>query len=141
HISRGSFPQSATALGELRRRGFYQRSCHECGFGWNCRRRTESSGRHCTLGSWCRCVSVGRWLGTETDKSGKVMVEPDLSVRDHPEVFVIGDTAHVVAPVRNLLGIKSRTPMLMPGVAQPAIQEGKYVARSEEHTSELQSRF
>src|SRR5437899_2580621 len=71
---------------------------------------------------------VGRWLGTETDKSGKVMVEPELSVRDHPEVFVIGDTAHIVAPVRNLFGIKSRTPMLMPGVAQPAIQEGKYVA-------------
>jgi NADH dehydrogenase len=71
---------------------------------------------------------AGRWLGAETDKSGKVMVEPDFSVRDHPEVFVIGDTAHVVAPVRNLFGIKSRTPMLMPGVAQPAIQEGKYVA-------------
>src|SRR5262249_24947506 len=33
-----------------------------------------------------------------------------------------------VAPVRNLFGIKSRRPMLMPGVAQPAIQEGKYVA-------------
>jgi NADH dehydrogenase len=71
---------------------------------------------------------AGRWLGAETDKSGKVMVEPDLSVRDHPGVFVIGDTAHVVAPVRNLLGIKSATPMPMPGVAQPAIQEGKYVA-------------
>ena len=71
---------------------------------------------------------AGRWLGAETDKSGKIMVEPDLSVRDHPEVFVIGDTAHVVAPVRNLFVIKSRTPMLMPGVAQPAIQEGKYVA-------------
>jgi len=71
---------------------------------------------------------AGRWLGAETDKSGKIMVEPDLSVRDHPEVFVIGDTAHVVAPARNLLGFKSRTPMLMPGVAQPAIQEGKYVA-------------
>ena len=71
---------------------------------------------------------VGRWLGTETDKSGKVMVEPDLSVRDHPEIFVLGDTAHLVAPVRNLLGIRSRSPMLMPGVAQPAIQEGKYVA-------------
>jgi len=71
---------------------------------------------------------AGRWLGAETDKSGKVIVEPDFSVHDHPKVFVIGDTAHVVAPVRNLLGIKSRTPMLMPGVAQPAIQEGKYVA-------------
>src|SRR5258708_26077346 len=72
--------------------------------------------------------AAGRWLGEETDKFGKIMVEPDLSVRDHSEVFVIGDTAHVVAPVRNLFGIKSRTPMLMPGVAQPAIQEGKYVA-------------
>jgi len=71
---------------------------------------------------------AGRWLDAEIDKSGKVMVEPDLSVRAHPEVFVIGDTAHLVAPVRNLFGIKSRTPMLMPGVAQPAIQEGKYVA-------------
>jgi len=71
---------------------------------------------------------AGRWLGAETDKFGKIMVEPDLSVCDHQEVFVIGDTAHVVAPVRNLFGIKSRTPMLMPGVAQPAIQEGKYVA-------------
>jgi len=72
---------------------------------------------------------AGRWLGAETDKSGRIMVERDLSVRDHPEVFVIGDTAHVVAPVRNLIGIKSRTPMLMPGVAQPAIQEGKYVGQ------------
>jgi NADH:ubiquinone reductase (H+-translocating) len=71
---------------------------------------------------------VGQWLGAETDKSGKVIVQPDLSVRDHPEVFVIGDTAHVVAPFRNLFGIKSQTPMLLPGVAQPAIQEGKYVA-------------
>jgi NADH dehydrogenase len=71
---------------------------------------------------------AGRWLGAETDKFGKVMVLPDLSVRDHPEIFVIGDTAHLVAPIRNLFGIKSRSPMLMPGVAQPAIQEGKYVA-------------
>ncbi len=71
---------------------------------------------------------AGRWLGAETDKFGKVMVEPDFSVRDHPEVFLIGDTAHLVAPARNLFGIKSRNPMLIPGVAQPAIQEGKYVA-------------
>lgn len=71
---------------------------------------------------------AGRWLGAETDKSGKVIVEPDLSVPGHPEIFVVGDTAHLIAPTRNLLGVKSRTPMLMPGVAQPAIQEGKYVA-------------
>ncbi|HZR64911.1 MAG TPA: NAD(P)/FAD-dependent oxidoreductase [Terriglobales bacterium] len=71
---------------------------------------------------------AGRWLGAETDKSGKVMVQPDCSVPDHPEIFVIGDTAHLVAPARNLFGFKSKTPMLMPGVAQPAIQEGRYVA-------------
>jgi NADH dehydrogenase len=71
---------------------------------------------------------VGRWLGAETDKAGKVMVQPDLSVRAHPEIFAIGDTAHLVAPSRNLVGVKSKNPMLMPGVAQPAIQEGRYVA-------------
>jgi len=71
---------------------------------------------------------AGRWLDAPIDKSGKIIVEPDLSVPGHPEVFAIGDTAHLVASTRNLVGIKSRTPMLMPGVAQPAIQEGKYVA-------------
>ncbi len=63
------------------------------------------------------------------DKSGRVIVNPDLSIPGHPEVFAIGDTAHVVAPARNLLGIREKDPMLLPGVAQPAIQEGRYVAR------------
>ena len=71
---------------------------------------------------------AGQWLHAETDPSGKIRVEPDLSVRDLPGVFAIGDTAHLVAPVRNIFGIRSRKPMLMPGVAQPAIQEGRYVA-------------
>jgi NADH:ubiquinone reductase (H+-translocating) len=71
---------------------------------------------------------AGRWLQVETDSSGKISVGPDLSVPGYPEIFAIGDTAHVIAPTRNLLGIKSKTPMIMPGVAQPAIQEGKYVA-------------
>lgn len=72
---------------------------------------------------------AGRWLDADMDKSGRVIVNSDLSVPGHPEVFVIGDTAHVVAPSRNLFGIRSKQPMLMPGVAQPAIQEGEYVAR------------
>jgi NADH:ubiquinone reductase (H+-translocating) len=72
--------------------------------------------------------AAGRWLGAAVDKSGKVIVNSDLSVPGHPEIFVIGDTAHVVAPARNLLGMKAKEPMVMPGVAQPAIQEGKYVA-------------
>ena len=72
---------------------------------------------------------AGRWLGATTDKSGRVIVSPDLSIPGHPEVFAIGDTAHVVAQSRNLLGIKVKEPMAMPGVAQPAIQEAQYVAR------------
>jgi NADH dehydrogenase len=72
---------------------------------------------------------VGQWLQAATDRYGKVIVGPDFSVPAHPEVFAIGDTAHIVAPARNLLGLKERAPMVMPGVAQPAIQEGEYVAR------------
>jgi NADH dehydrogenase len=72
---------------------------------------------------------AGRWLDAATDKSGKVVVNSDLSIPGHPELFAIGDTAHVVARSRNLLGIKGKEPMVMPGVAQPAIQEGRYVAR------------
>jgi NADH dehydrogenase len=72
---------------------------------------------------------AGHWLGAATDKSGRVIVNPDLSIPGHPKVFAIGDTAHVIAQSRNLLGIKANQPMVMPGVAQPAIQEGQYVAR------------
>jgi len=72
---------------------------------------------------------AGRWLGAAMDRSGRVIVGADLSVPGHPEIFAIGDTAHVVAESRNLLGFKSKQPITMPGVAQPAIQEGQYVAR------------
>jgi len=72
---------------------------------------------------------AGRWINSSTDKFGRIIVNSDLSVPGHPEIFAIGDTAHVVAHSRNLLGIKSKQPMLLPGVAQPAIQEGRYVAR------------
>jgi NADH:quinone reductase (non-electrogenic) len=72
---------------------------------------------------------AGRWLGAAMDKSGKIVVNRDLSVPGHSEIFAIGDTAHVVAEARNLIGVKPKQPMAMPGVAQPAIQEGQYVAR------------
>src|SRR5262249_15225428 len=71
---------------------------------------------------------AGKWLGAETDRSGRIKVNPDLSVPGLPNVFAIGDTAAVVAPTRNLLGFKRREHELLPGVAQPAIQEGRYVA-------------
>ncbi len=72
---------------------------------------------------------AGRWLGAAMNTSGKIIVNRDLSIPGYPEIFAIGDTAHVAADSRNLIGIKSKQPMVMPGVAQPAIQEGQYVAR------------
>jgi NADH:ubiquinone reductase (H+-translocating) len=71
---------------------------------------------------------AARWLGVEMDRVGRVKVNPDLSIPGHPNIFGIGDTALVVAHSRNLIGIKTRAPGPLPGVAQPAIQEGRYVA-------------
>jgi len=59
---------------------------------------------------------AGKWLGVPTDKSGRVVVQTDCSVLDHPEVFVIGDTASFNEGGEPL-----------PGVAQVALQQGKYV--------------
>jgi NADH dehydrogenase FAD-containing subunit len=62
---------------------------------------------------------AGKWLGCEVDRAGRVRIRPDLSVQDHPEVFVIGDTASLEQDGRPL-----------PGVAQVAMQQGRYAARS-----------
>jgi NADH dehydrogenase len=80
---------------------------------------------------WCAGVlasPAADWLAVAKDKSGRVKVEPDLSVAGETGVFVIGDTAQLIAETRNLLGFKIPEPQPMPGVAQVAIQEGKYVA-------------
>ena len=58
------------------------------------------------------------WLGVEPGRGGRVAVTPDLSLAQHPEIFVIGDTAQVEGPDGAL-----------PGVAPVAKQEGAYVAR------------
>ncbi|HET6218421.1 MAG TPA: NAD(P)/FAD-dependent oxidoreductase [Acidobacteriaceae bacterium] len=71
---------------------------------------------------------AARWLGADADKSGRVKVNADLSVPGHAEIFAIGDTALVIANTRNLVGLKSGTAVQMPGLAQPAIQQGEYVA-------------
>ena len=71
---------------------------------------------------------AGEWLSIERDKAGRVKVQPDLAVPGHPNIFAIGDTASVIAPTRNLFGIRRKEPKVLEGVAQPAIQEGKYVA-------------
>jgi NADH dehydrogenase FAD-containing subunit len=73
--------------------------------------------------------AAAKWLGADADKSGRVKVNADLSVPGHPEIFAIGDTALVTADTRNLFGVKSKTAVQMPGLAQPAIQQGQYVAK------------
>ncbi len=53
-------------------------------------------------------------VGAEPDKAGRLPVNADCTLPGHPEVFAIGDMVSL---------------NMLPGVAQPAIQEGKYVAR------------
>jgi len=59
------------------------------------------------------------WLGAAHDRAGRVLVRPDLSVPDHPEVFVIGDAAVV----------HEEDGEPVPGVAPAAKQMGDYVGR------------
>jgi NADH dehydrogenase len=63
---------------------------------------------------------VSQSLGIPTDKLGRVIVRPDLSITGHPEVFVVGDAAHV-------MDRDSGQPV--PAVAQGAIQMGKFVGK------------
>lgn len=62
---------------------------------------------------------AARWLGTEADPVGRVVVGPDFTVPGHPEIFVIGDTAHAL----------DANGKLLPGLAPVAKQQGAYVAR------------
>jgi NADH:ubiquinone reductase (H+-translocating) len=62
---------------------------------------------------------AGDWLGAQTDCAGRVKVAADLSVPDHPDVFVIGDSA---------LALDEHGKPL-PGVAPVAKQQGEYVAK------------
>lgn len=58
---------------------------------------------------------AGKWLNAETDHAGRVRVKSDLTVVGHPEIFVVGDT-----------GSLDRNGKPLPGVAQVAIQQGRY---------------
>ncbi len=66
-----------------------------------------------------RAADVGRTLGASVDNAGRVVVKEDLSIPDHPEVFVAGDMAH-------RLGADGKP---LPGVALVAMQQGIYVAK------------
>jgi NADH dehydrogenase FAD-containing subunit len=61
---------------------------------------------------------AGRWLNAETDRAGRVRIQKDLSVPGHPEIFVVGDTASL-----------DQNGKPLPGVAQVAMQQGRYAAK------------
>ena len=61
--------------------------------------------------------SLGRRLGLETDRCGRIIVQPDLSLAEHRNVFVAGDQAHL-----------EQNGMPLPGIAPVAMQQGRYVA-------------
>jgi NADH:ubiquinone reductase (H+-translocating) len=61
---------------------------------------------------------IPKMLGTKTDRAGRALVDPFLKVVDAPGVFVVGDAASIM---------QDEHPV--PGVAQAAIQEGRYVGR------------
>ncbi len=63
--------------------------------------------------------SAGKWIGAKTDRSGRILVQDDLTVPGKPEIFVIGDAASVP-------WADDRT---VPGIAPAAKQGGEYVAR------------
>ena len=63
---------------------------------------------------------LGATLGVPMDRAGRVLIQPDLTVPGHPEIFVIGDLA-------SLNGSDGKP---LPGVAQVAIQMGRHAARN-----------
>lgn len=72
---------------------------------------------------WCAGVqasSLGKKLGVPVDRAGRVIVEPDLTVPGHPNVFVIGDLASA----------KNPDGKPVPGVSPAAIQMGRFAAHT-----------
>jgi len=86
--------------------------------------RTEHVGTRTIL--WAAGVQaspLGRLLaektGADVDKEGRLVVQPDLTVAGHPDLFVIGDLAH----------FEQQDSKPLPGVAAVAMQQGRYVAK------------
>ncbi len=63
-------------------------------------------------------AAVADTTGAACDRVGRIVVQPDLTIPGHPEIFVIGDLAHFA----------HQTGEPLPGVAPVAIQQGRYVA-------------
>ncbi|OWT76826.1 MULTISPECIES: NAD(P)/FAD-dependent oxidoreductase [unclassified Achromobacter] len=68
-------------------------------------------------GAGVRASPAAEWLGVPADRAGRVLVEPDLSVPGHPEIYAVGDTVSIAGP--------DGTPV--PGIAPAAKQQGRYV--------------
>src|SRR5206468_4257874 len=66
-----------------------------------------------------RASPVGEWLNTQTDRAGRVTVNPDFTVSGTPNIFVIGDAA----------AFRTAKGEILPGVAPVAKQSGAYVGR------------
>ncbi len=66
-----------------------------------------------------RASPAATWLDAGCDRAGRVMVEPDLSLPGHPEVFVVGDVASA----------KTEGGRPVPGIAPAAKQMGRHAAR------------
>jgi NADH dehydrogenase len=66
-----------------------------------------------------RASRLGRALGVPLDRAGRVLVNSDLTIPGHPEVFVVGDLASLVIDG-----------MPVPGVAPAAIQEARHAVRN-----------
>jgi NADH dehydrogenase len=70
---------------------------------------------------WTAGVSpspAGKWLNVETDRAGRVRIQKDLTVPGHAEILVVGDTASL-----------DQNGKPLPGVAQVAMQQGRYAAK------------
>ncbi len=84
--------------------------------------RSELAARVVLWAAGVAASPLGRALaeatGCQLDQAGRVVVQPDLTVAGHPDIFVIGDLAHCP-------GADSRP---LPGVAPVAMQQGRHVA-------------
>jgi NADH dehydrogenase len=63
---------------------------------------------------------LARRTAAETDRGGRIKVSPELTIPGYPEIFVLGDLAHIADPDGKPL----------PGVAQVAMQGGVYAAKT-----------
>jgi NADH dehydrogenase len=66
-------------------------------------------------------TTLGKLTGAETDRAGRVTVEPDLSLPGHPEVIALGDMVRIRRD--------GDEPLVLPGLAPVAMQQGRYAGR------------